>query len=41
MKITRLPLPGMALQLLSMVEKWKEYLDKQGFGGAILMDFLL
>ena len=24
--------------LLSMIEKWKEYLDKQGFGGAILMD---
>ena len=24
-----------------MIEKWKEYLDKQGFGGAILMDFLL
>ena len=24
--------------LLSMIEKWKEYLDKKGFGGAILMD---
>ena len=24
--------------LLSMIEKWKEYLDKHGFGGAILMD---
>ena len=24
--------------LLSMIEEWKEYLDKQGFAGAILMD---